>query len=113
MLVTRVNELCDALAGGNDVVLFDVAVVEDDFKLAAEIGIDGAGRVENDDAVLESEAGPRTNLNFETDGNVERETGGESGALSGRNDDGMLDGGVNVEPGGSGGGTDGKDGGLV
>ena len=63
LFVTRDNHLRDALSVGND-KRFIRKVDKDDTYLASVVGIDGAGRIEDGDAMLDGKAASGTHLCF-------------------------------------------------
>ena len=76
-------------------------VDEGDFDLAAVVAVDGAGRVDHGDAVLEGQAAARSDLALEPRGDGGDEAGGHEAALEGGEGDGFV--GVEVAAGGAGG----------
>ncbi len=72
----RDDHLGDAHATG-DAERFGAEIDQDDLHLAAIIRVDGAGRVEDGDAVLMGESRPRAHLRLVPFGKRDRESGGD------------------------------------
>jgi hypothetical protein len=79
---------------------FLTEIDKDDFDLAAVIGVDGAGRVENRDAVFGGEAGAWADLRFVSGRQSDGDAGGDERALAGCELYLRVDGGGKIQPGG-------------
>src|SRR6202789_578579 len=79
-----------------------VAVIDQDrLHLAAIVAVDGAGRVEHGDAVVERKAGTWAHLGFISLRQRNRDAAGHRGARAGREFDVAHDGGEKIEAGGA------------
>ena len=83
------HHLSDAVAVVDGEVVF-TEVDEDYAYLAAVVGIDSAGGVDDGYAVVEGEAGAGANLAFISLGELHVESGGDEGALEGTQRDGAF-----------------------
>ena len=77
------DELRDAVAA-RDAERLAAVIDQDDFDLAAIVGVDRARRVQDGDAVLQREAGARAHLAFEASRDRERDAGGDGVNGAGR-----------------------------
>lgn len=95
LLVAGDDHLGDALAVLDEKRLVG-EVDKDDADLATIVGIDGAGSVENCDAVLDGKAAARTNLSLVARRQSHEEARGDKAALQGLQRYGRLDVGTKV-----------------
>ena len=72
----------DPLAAG-DMEGLVAMIDEDDFDFPAIVAVDRPRRIEAGNAMLDSEAGARPNLDFIAMGNFDRQAGGEGMPLAG------------------------------
>ena len=96
LLVTGDNHLGDALAVGND-ERFVREVYQYDADLATIVGVDGAGRVEDGDAMLDGKSAARPHLCLVACRQGHEEACGNEVPLHGTNLDGGFDVGAEVK----------------
>ncbi len=88
----RYHHLCDAHAILDVEGLVAMGVVKQHLDLAAVVRVDGAGRVEHGDAMLERQAGARPDLRLKARLKLDGDAGGDQAPLAGRDDERVAEG---------------------